>query len=99
MNLCEKHGLLSDNSVRVVGKAAYCFITQIPYRMVKCQAISHPVRNLNAGGLQASAINVRRFALALSVAAGLTAEILFCPGGDATHQWRSRRSVRRRRES
>ncbi|EFE09856.1 hypothetical protein CIT292_06015 [Citrobacter youngae ATCC 29220] len=24
-------------------------VTQIPYRMVKCQAISHPVRNLNAG--------------------------------------------------
>ena len=25
--------------------------TQIPYRMVKYQAISHPVRNLNAGGI------------------------------------------------
>ena len=51
VHLCEKHGLLSDNSVRVVGKAAYCFITQIPYRMVKCQAISHPVRDLNAGDI------------------------------------------------
>lgn len=48
---------------------------------------------------QASAISVRRFVQEMSVAAGLTAEILFCPGGDATHQWRSRRSVRRRRES
>ena len=83
----------------VEGKMMSSAVTQIPYRMVNCQAISHPVRNLNAGGLQASAINVRRFALAMSVAAGLTAEILFCPGGDATHQWRSRRSVRRRRES
>ncbi|SUX80213.1 Uncharacterised protein [Citrobacter youngae] len=49
MHLCEKHGLLSDNSVRVVGKTASCFIAQIPYRMVKCQAISHPVRNLKTG--------------------------------------------------
>ncbi|HGY4442416.1 conserved hypothetical protein [uncultured Citrobacter sp.] len=70
MNLCEKHGLLSDNSVRVVGKAAYCFITQIPYRMVKCQAISHPVRNLNAEILQARAISARRFEQEMPVAAG-----------------------------
>lgn len=70
MNLCEKHGLLSDNSVRVVGKATYCFITQIPYRMVKFQAISHPVRNLNAEILQARAISARRFEQEMPVAAG-----------------------------
>lgn len=70
MNLCEKHGLLSDKSVRVVGKAAYCFITQIPYRMVKCQAISHPVRNLNAEILQAREISARRFEQEMPVAAG-----------------------------
>ena len=70
MNLCEKHGLLSDNSVRVVGKAAYCFITQIPYRMVKCQAISHPVRNLNAEVSSARAISERQFVQEMPVAAG-----------------------------
>ena len=70
MNLCEKHGLLSDNSVRVVGKATYFFITQIPYRMVKFQAISHPVRNLNAEILQARAISARRFEQEMPVAAG-----------------------------
>ncbi|GCB38035.1 hypothetical protein CITFRE_01700 [Citrobacter freundii] len=70
MNLCEKHGLLSDNSVLVVGKATYFFITQIPYRMVKCQAISHPVRNLNAEILQARAISARQFEQEMPVAAG-----------------------------
>ena len=70
MNLCEKHGLLSENSVRVVGNAAYCFITQIPYRMVKFQPISHPVRNLNAEILQVRASSARRFEQEMPVAAG-----------------------------
>ena len=86
MNLCEKHGLLSDNSVRVVGKAAYCFITQIPYRMVKCQAISHPVRNLKTGGSQIRAFSVRQFEQEKSVAARWSAGIVSCPGGGATHR-------------
>ncbi|CDL41146.1 hypothetical protein [Citrobacter freundii] len=38
--------------------------------MVKCQAISHPVRNLNAEILQAREINARRFEQEMPVAAG-----------------------------
>ncbi|CAD5353708.1 protein of unknown function [Citrobacter freundii] len=38
--------------------------------MVKCQAISHPVRNLNAEILQVRAISARRFEQEMPVAAG-----------------------------
>ena len=77
---------ISNVAVSVVGWIGRKIFAQIPYRMVKCQAISHPVRNLKTEGSQIRAFNVRQFVQEKSVVARWSAGILSCPGGGATHR-------------
>ena len=78
-----RHILCSSRCCWLDGRKMFA---QIPYRMVKCQAISHPVRNLKTGGSQIRAFSVRQFVQEKSVAARWSAGILSCPGGGATHR-------------